>query len=74
MHVPEDYLAEHTTERLTMRPLTAEHIVPWIAFLSDDRAVRYFPERGVHPEESAKAWIEGSALNAECLIFNCPCI
>jgi len=62
MIVPSTYLTEHRTERLTMRPLTAGHMEPWIAFLRDKDAVRYFPERGEHPEESAKAWIDSQLL------------
>lgn len=57
MIVPSDYISQHQTERLTMVPLTTDHIKPWVNFLRDENAVRYYPERGINPEESAEMWI-----------------
>lgn len=44
MQVPASYLGEHHTERLIIRPLTAEHARPWIAFLENKRAMQFYPE------------------------------
>lgn len=62
MTVPSDYVSVHRTERLILQPLTREHIAPWIGFLSNPVSVRYFPERGINPEESAKVWINSQLL------------
>jgi RimJ/RimL family protein N-acetyltransferase len=60
MHVPENYLSEHRTQRLYIRPLTEAHISPWITFLQDEEAVRLFPEdRKNDPENNAAEWIAG---------------
>jgi len=62
MKVPHNYISEHRTECMIMRPLTVKHIAPWIGFLRDKTAIRYFPERGLNPDESAKHWIESQLL------------
>lgn len=58
MRVPENYLAEHRTGRLHIRPLSEAHIPPWIAFLQDEEATRLFPENCKNdPEKLAPEWI-----------------
>jgi RimJ/RimL family protein N-acetyltransferase len=44
MQVPASYPGEHRTERLVIRPLTVEHAQPWVAFLANERAMRFYPE------------------------------
>lgn len=59
MLVPDSYLSEHQTERLHMRPLTAEHMPLWIAFLQNEAATRYFPDdRKKDPASVAEKWLE----------------
>jgi [ribosomal protein S5]-alanine N-acetyltransferase len=60
MIVPGNYLSEHRTKRLFIRPLKEKHISPWIDFLRHPEATRLFPEdRKKDPENAAAKWIEG---------------
>ena len=59
MTIPSDYLELHQTERLVMRPLGEEHILPWVDYLRDERAMRYFPDYiRLEAETQAPAWIQ----------------
>lgn len=58
----ENYLNEHSTERLKIRPLRMEDAEIWATFLLDERATQYFPEymRPSFPgisREQAETWV-----------------
>lgn len=56
---PENYLAVHTTERLTMRPVSEEILPHWVQFMSNETAIRWFP--GFKTEDAdmqARAWLD----------------
>lgn len=56
--VPASYLDEHRTDRLIIRPLTAAHRIPWMAFLADESATRYYPAVfREEPEAQSHVWI-----------------
>lgn len=56
---PENYLAVHLTERLTMRPVTEEILLHWEQFMSNEAAIRWFPGfKTEDAERLAKEWLE----------------
>jgi [ribosomal protein S5]-alanine N-acetyltransferase len=58
MKVPDTYLSEHRTERLTIRPLDETYIAPWTRFLQDPESTRYLIPVSPDPAENARLWIE----------------
>jgi [ribosomal protein S5]-alanine N-acetyltransferase len=58
MNVPNTYLSEHRTERLTIRPLDATYIEPWTRFLENPESTRYLIASDPVPAENARIWIE----------------
>jgi [ribosomal protein S5]-alanine N-acetyltransferase len=58
MTIPENYLHEHRTARLTIRPLDETYIAPWARFLQDEDSTRYLsPFMSENAAENAKSWI-----------------
>lgn len=59
MTIPSDYLAPHQTERLVMCPLGEEHLLPWVGFLRDEQATRFFPDYiRLQAESQAAEWMQ----------------
>lgn len=59
MIAPATYLTEHTTQRLIIRPLTEEHILPWVDYLSNPLTMRYFPDfLRLEASTQAPIWIQ----------------
>jgi RimJ/RimL family protein N-acetyltransferase len=58
MNVPDTYLSEHRTGRLTIRPLDETYVEPWTRFLQDEASTRYLaPFLSDNASENAKTWI-----------------
>ena len=51
------YLDNKETERLTLRPLTVNDVDTWRQFLSNEEAVKYFPDYMTTSDEQAEIWI-----------------
>ncbi len=59
MIAPANYLSNHTTDRLVIRPLAEEHTLPWVDYLSDPLTMRYFPDfLRLEAVTQAPIWIE----------------
>lgn len=59
MFVPENYLTGHQTDRMQIRVLSNEHIVPWIDFLKMEETTRFFPEQlRTEADTEGPAWIK----------------
>ena len=58
MNVPDNYLSEHRSARLTMHPIDETYIEPWTRFLADETSTRYLIPISPDPAENARLWIE----------------
>ena len=56
---PSNYLSEHESERLLIRPVTMADATEWLHFVSDPLAMQHYPPKLAGGLEAANVWIEG---------------